>query len=118
MHTSHSLPTPIRTNCYDNFELKSCTILEESFSENIDENGNPTSAQVKFIATMTQVDSREKTAFMETSTFERAGKHIRQGAWMDRSGIDVSEEELDEEKRKRNDIDNAIDAVKADEIKI
>ena len=36
--------------------------------------------------------------------------------------VDVSEEELDEEKRKRNDIDNAIDndidAVKADEIKI
>jgi len=44
-------------------------------------------ATVKFIATMIQVDSRELTAFMETSTFERCGKHIRQGAWLYRSGI-------------------------------
>ena len=35
---------------------------------------------------MIQVDSREKTAFMETSTFERAGKHIREGAWLYKSG--------------------------------
>jgi len=39
-------------------------------------------AKVKFIATMTQVDSREKTAFMETSLFERAGKNIMNGAWL------------------------------------
>ena len=25
---------------------------------------------------------REKTAFMETSSFERAGKHIANGAWL------------------------------------
>jgi len=103
----------IRTNCYDNFELKSCTILEESLSDAIDESGNPDSAQVKFIATMTQVDSREKTAFMETSTFERAGKHIRQGAWLYRSG-DVEPvnivEGVDEDKMEKDGIENAIDA--------
>jgi len=33
-----------------------------------------------------QIDSRETTAFMETSTFETAGKHIREGAWLYRSG--------------------------------
>ena len=72
-----------RTNCYDNFELKSCEILEEEFEGE----GENQIAKVKFIATMTQVDSREKTAFMETSTFERAGKHIRQGAWLYKSGV-------------------------------
>jgi hypothetical protein len=36
---------------------------------------------------MIQVDTREKTSFMETSTFERAGKHIREGAWLYKSGI-------------------------------
>lgn len=70
----------IDTNCFDNFELTNCEILEETIeSENI--------AHVKFIARMTQVDIREKTAFMETSTFERAGKHIREGAWLYKSGI-------------------------------
>lgn len=28
------------------------------------------------------VDSKEKTAFMETSLFERAVKHIADGAWL------------------------------------
>ena len=46
---------------------------------------------------MTQIDSREKTAFMETSTFERAGQHIREGAWLYKSGevetVPVKEEE-------------------------
>ena len=72
-----------RTNCYDNFELNSCKIMEENFEGE----GEKQIATVKFIATMTQVDSREKTAFMETSTFERAGKHIRQGAWLYKIGI-------------------------------
>ena len=70
--------------------------------------------QVKFsIATLTQVDSREKTAFMETSTFERAGKHIRQGAWLYRSG-DVEPvnivEGVDEDKMEKDGIEEAIDA--------
>ena len=55
--------------------------------ENFEGEGEKQIATVKFIATMTQVDSREKTAFMETSTFERAGKHIRQGAWLYKIGI-------------------------------
>ena len=72
----------IEINCYDNFELKQCNILEENFEGE----GDQQIAKVKFIATMTQRDSREKTAFMETSTFARAGKHIRQGAWLYREG--------------------------------
>lgn len=72
----------IRTNCYDNFELNECKILSEEFEGE----GEEQIAKVKFIATLTQVDSREKTAFMETSTFQRAGRHIRQGAWLYRDG--------------------------------
>ena len=70
-------------NCYDNFELTSCKILDETYEGE----GENQTATVKFIATMIQVDSRERTAFMETSLFERAGKHIRQGAWLYKSGV-------------------------------
>lgn len=73
----------IKINCYDNFELKSCEIVEETYEGE----GEKQIAKVKFIATMTQVDSREKTAFMETSTFERAGKHIQNGAWLYKEGV-------------------------------
>jgi 4-hydroxyphenylpyruvate dioxygenase-like putative hemolysin len=50
-----------------------------------------------------QIDSREKSSFMETSTFERAGKHIREGAWLYRSGevepvVVVDDEEEDDMK--------------------
>ncbi len=91
------------TNCYDNFELKKCEIVDEEYEGE----GDSQIAKVKFIATMTQVDSREKTAFMETSTFERAGKHIREGAWLYRSGevvpVPVDDDEAaaggDEEKK-------------------
>lgn len=72
----------IRTNCYDNFELTSCRIL----TENYEGEGDNEVAYVQFVATMIQVDSRERTAFMETSKFERAGKLIRGGAWLYRSG--------------------------------
>jgi len=68
----------IKMNCYDNFELKKCEIVDESYEGE----GEKQVAKVKFIATMTQVDSREKTAFMETSLFERAGKNIMDGAWL------------------------------------
>jgi uncharacterized protein YchJ len=58
-------------------------------------------ATVQFVANMIQVDSRERTAFMETSTFERGGKHIRGGAWLYRDGEIASpperEEDLDED---------------------
>jgi len=73
----------IRNNCYDNFELKNCEIIDEQYEGE----GDDQISKVKFIATMTQVDSREKTAFMETSTFKRAGKHIREGAWLYKDGI-------------------------------
>jgi len=36
---------------------------------------------------MIQVDTRETTSFMETSKFERAGEHIRGGAWLYKEGI-------------------------------
>ena len=68
----------IKMNCYDNFELKKCEIVDEVYEGE----GEKQIAKVKFIATMTQVDSREKTAFMETSLFERAGKNIMNGAWL------------------------------------
>ena len=68
----------IKMNCYDNFELKKCEIVDEVYEGE----GEKQVAKVKFIATMTQVDSREKTAFMETSLFERAGKNIMNGAWL------------------------------------
>lgn len=70
----------IKMNCYDNFELKKCEIVDESY-ENEGE-GEKQVAKVKFIATTIQVDSREKTAFMETSLFERGGKNIMDGAWL------------------------------------
>ncbi len=44
----------IRTNCYDNFELTSCEIVEESYEGE----GDKEVAKVKFVAKMTQVDSR------------------------------------------------------------
>jgi len=73
----------IELNCYDNFELTSCEIVSESFEGE----GDAQVAKVQFVAKMTQVDSREKTAFMETSVFERAGKHIANGAWLYKEGV-------------------------------
>ena len=73
----------IRINCYDNFILNSCEIVEEIYEGE----GDSQTAKVKFVAKMTQVDSREKSAFMETSTFERAGKHIADGAWLYKEGV-------------------------------
>lgn len=63
-------------NCYDNFELTSCEILNESYDDDKEV------ATVQFVANMIQLDSRERTAFMETSTFERGGEHVRGGAWL------------------------------------
>ena len=89
----------IRTNCYDNFELRECKILSEEFEGG----GDDQIAKVKFVATMTQVDSREKTAFMETSTFQRGGKHIRQGAWLYRDGeVEPVPTDEDEEESENN----------------
>jgi len=84
----------IETNCYDNFELTKCLIIDEEHEGD----GEKQIARVKFIATMIQIDSREQTSFMETSTFERAGKHIREGAWLYKSGevepVEIVEKEI------------------------
>ena len=56
-------------------------------SESYEGEGLDETAIVKFKASMVQVDSREKVAFVETSTFKRGGKHIRRGAWLYLSGV-------------------------------
>lgn len=58
----------IDMNCYDNFELTRCEIVDMSEVGTQD-----TTATVTFVANMIQRDSREKTAFQETSTFEKIG---------------------------------------------
>ena len=63
--------------------MTNCQIVSES----LEGEGESQIGKVTFIASMIQVDSRENTAFMETSTFERAGKHIRGGAWLYKDGI-------------------------------
>jgi len=77
----------IKENCYDNFELTKCTIISESYETIQDGNTEKEIGKVCFVAEMTQVDSRENTSFMETSTFERAGQHIRGGAWLYKEGV-------------------------------
>lgn len=64
----------IDLNCYDNFELTKCEILEETI---VDKN----TAKVCFVANMVQRDSRERTSFQETSTFEKIA-----GAWLYKEG--------------------------------
>ena len=64
----------IDMNCYDNFELTKCEILDH---EIIDDK----TATVTFVANMIQRDSRERTAFMEKSKFEKIG-----GAWLYKEG--------------------------------
>mmetsp|Transcript_13113 Transcript_13113/g.15973 ORF Transcript_13113/g.15973 Transcript_13113/m.15973 type:complete len:246 (-) Transcript_13113:115-852(-) len=98
----------IETNCYDNFELTKCQIMEETYEGE----GEKEIAIVKFIATMVQVDTREKTAFMETSTFERAGKHIREGAWLYKNGV-VEALPVDEEESEKNN-----DSAEAEEVDV
>jgi SEC-C motif-containing protein len=44
----------IKTNCYDNFELTNCEIVDESYEGE----GGKEIAKVKFVAKMTQLDSR------------------------------------------------------------
>ena len=70
---------PIRNNCYDNFKLTQCRILEEKYEGK--------GATVKFVAHMIQIDLQEKTSFMETSSFERAYEGNVLDAWLYKSGI-------------------------------
>jgi SEC-C motif-containing protein len=73
----------IESNCYDNFILNKCVILEEL-------DLSDTEATVKFLARMTHRETGERTAFVETSTFER-DKETR--AWLYRDGVITSPEE-------------------------
>jgi SEC-C motif-containing protein len=70
-------------DCFDNFELTKCDILEESYSGE----GTDELATVRFRTQMTQRDTEERSAFIETSTFERDPKS---GAWLYRDGVVAS----------------------------
>lgn len=72
---SFSSRQQIDLNCYDNFELTKCEILDHEIIE------ADKTATVTFVANMVQRDSKEKTAFMEKSTFEKIG-----GAWLYKEG--------------------------------
>lgn len=75
--------TTMEQDCFDNFELTKCEILDESYEgEGADE-----IATVRFMAHMTQRDSQAKSAFVETSTFERDG--LSSGAWLYLDGVVV-----------------------------
>mmetsp|Transcript_11384 Transcript_11384/g.24650 ORF Transcript_11384/g.24650 Transcript_11384/m.24650 type:complete len:246 (+) Transcript_11384:116-853(+) len=99
----------IEMNCYDNFELTSCEIIDESY-EGV---GESEIAKVKFVAKMTQVDSREQTAFMETSTFERAGKHIANGAWLYKEGLIETAPGMPEPEEEETEPEEAVTEVEA-----
>jgi SEC-C motif-containing protein len=75
----------IESNSYDDFLLNQCVILEE---EEISE----TVAKVKFLAKMTHRETGERTAFVETSTFERDPET---GAWLYREGVIASPDDGD-----------------------
>jgi SEC-C motif domain protein len=68
----------IDQNCYDNFELTRCEILDSVVVRT-----NQT-AKVTFVATMIQRDSRERTAFQEVSTFSRISG---EGPWLYLDGV-------------------------------
>jgi uncharacterized protein YchJ len=72
----------IEADCYDNFELTGCEILDTSTTG--DEGSPDEKAVVKFTAHMTQRDTQQRIAFVETSTFERDPKT---GAWLYRIGV-------------------------------
>jgi uncharacterized protein YchJ len=80
-------------NCYDEYELPQCVIVNEEYEgEDLDE-----TATVKFIARLVHKDTREKSAFMEISKFKRAvgDNNKTTGGWLYLSGeveqIDVVE---------------------------
>ncbi|CAJ1954601.1 unnamed protein product [Cylindrotheca closterium] len=67
----------IKTNMYDNFDMKRCLVSNEEYFE------DDQTANVTFIAELILRETGEVTAFMETSTFERAKTH---GAWLYKNG--------------------------------
>ena len=79
---SHFLSTVYRVNMYDKFDLNNCIIVEETYDE-VPEDSETETATVQFIAEMVLKETGEKTAFMETSKFEKAQNS---GAWLYLSG--------------------------------
>ena len=67
---------------YDKFDLNNCIIVEETYDE-VPEDSETETATVQFIAEMVLKETGEKTAFMETSKFEKAQNS---GAWLYLSG--------------------------------
>jgi len=70
----------IASDCYDSFELTKCEILETQYEGE----GDGETAIVRFLAHMTQRDSNERTAFIETSTFQR---DPTSKAWLYKDGV-------------------------------
>ena len=68
---------------YDKFDLENCIIVEEKIDD-VDEESETETANVKFIAEMVLKKTGEKTSFMETSKFEKAKNS---GAWLYLSGV-------------------------------
>mmetsp|Transcript_20961 Transcript_20961/g.51498 ORF Transcript_20961/g.51498 Transcript_20961/m.51498 type:complete len:120 (+) Transcript_20961:95-454(+) len=67
----------IKTNMYDNFDMNRCIVSHEEYFE------DDQAANVTFIAELILRETGEVTAFMETSTFERAKTH---GGWLYKNG--------------------------------
>lgn len=86
----------IEQNCYDNFILNRCEILEEGYEGE----GRDEVATVRFLAHLTHRDTGERTAFIETSTFHRDEKT---NAWLYRDG---EIETVNEEDRSSSDDDD------------
>jgi len=83
----------IEKNCYDNFVLNKCDILDESCEG--EEKTEEEVATVRFLAHLTHRDSGEKTAFIETSTFLR---DPTTKAWLYRDGeIETVEDDQQQE---------------------
>ena len=66
-----------RLNMYDNFDMPRCLVTKEVYSD------DDQTANVTFVAELILRNSGEVTAFMETSTFERAKTH---GGWLYKNG--------------------------------
>ncbi len=81
-----------RVNMYDKFDLENCIIVEETYDD-VAEDAETETATVKFIAEMVLKETGEKTAFMETSKFEKAQNS---GAWLYLSG-EIEEVPTDDE---------------------
>ena len=70
----------IASDCFDDFELNKCEILDSSTQGE----GDTEVATVRFLAHLRQRGSGERTTFIETSTFERDPKSR---AWLYKNGV-------------------------------